>query len=82
VSGLGAQFLDEFDQSVAKILETPERWRAVRGDKRRFLMPGWALGSFARLRMTAKNKKGARKVRPYRDEGAPAQRVFPIINNP
>jgi toxin ParE1/3/4 len=49
VCGLGVQFLDEFEQSMAKILETPSRWRGVRGDKRRFLMPRFPYGLYYRV---------------------------------
>jgi plasmid stabilization system protein ParE len=49
VSGLGAQFLEEFDESIAKILEAPERWRIVRGDKRRFLMGRFPYGLYYRI---------------------------------
>lgn len=38
VSGLGTQFLDEFDRSIAVILEAPQRWRIIKDDKRRYLM--------------------------------------------
>ncbi len=37
VNGLGTQFLDECDRSIAVILEAPERWRIIREDQRRYL---------------------------------------------
>lgn len=37
VSGLGRRFRREFNAAVAKIQETPERWRIVEGDIRREL---------------------------------------------
>lgn len=49
VNGLGVQFLDEFEQCIAKILEAPGRWRIVRGDKRRFLMPRFPYGLYYRI---------------------------------
>jgi len=49
VNGLGVQFLDEFEQCIAKIVETPERWRIVHGDKRRFLMPRFPYGIYYRI---------------------------------
>jgi len=30
LNGLGTQFLDEFDQGIALILEAPTRWRIVK----------------------------------------------------
>jgi len=47
--GLGVEFLDEFERSVAGILEAPKRWRVVRGDKRRFLMPRFPYGLYYRV---------------------------------
>ncbi len=37
--GLGAEFLDTVDAAVSLILETPERWRIVERDVRRYLLP-------------------------------------------
>jgi len=39
VSGLGSQFLDEFDAAVTVFLQAPLRWRVIKDDKRRFLLP-------------------------------------------
>ncbi len=36
---LGTRFLDEFDRSIAVILEAPTRWRIIKNDKRRYLLP-------------------------------------------
>jgi plasmid stabilization system protein ParE len=49
VKGLGVEFLGEFEQCVAMILVAPERWRVVRGDKRRFLMPRFPYGLYYRV---------------------------------
>ena len=49
VIGLGSQFLDEFDRSVAVILEAPERWRIIRGGKRRYLMRRFPFGLYYRI---------------------------------
>lgn len=39
VATLGVQFLNEADRAVAKILETPERWRIIEDGVRSYLMP-------------------------------------------
>lgn len=49
VKGLGAQFLDEFDRSIAAILEAPERWRLIREDQRRYLMARFPYGLYYRI---------------------------------
>jgi toxin ParE1/3/4 len=49
VNGLGTQFLDEFDQSIALILEAPARWRIVKDEKRRYLMPRFPYGLYYRI---------------------------------
>lgn len=49
VKGLGLEFLDEFDRSVASILVAPARWRIVRGNMRRFLMPRFPDGLYYRI---------------------------------
>jgi toxin ParE1/3/4 len=49
VAGLGSAFLDEFTQCIVLILEAPERWRIVRGDKRRFLMLRFPYGLYYRV---------------------------------
>ncbi|MCD4819839.1 MAG: type II toxin-antitoxin system RelE/ParE family toxin [Candidatus Cloacimonetes bacterium] len=36
--GLGAEFLDEFEQQILKILSMPARWMIVENDIRRSLM--------------------------------------------
>ena len=38
VATLGAQFLDEADRAIAKILEAPERWRIIEENVRSYLM--------------------------------------------
>ena len=38
VPALGAQFLDETNRAVARIRETPEGWKVVEGNVRRYLM--------------------------------------------
>ena len=38
VPGLGARFRAEFESAVARILETPDRWRILEKDIRRFLL--------------------------------------------
>lgn len=38
VAGLGTQFRQEFDLAIARILETPDRWRILEKDIRRFLI--------------------------------------------
>lgn len=37
-SGLGTQFLDEFERQVFAITAAPERWKILKGDVRRCLM--------------------------------------------
>jgi plasmid stabilization system protein ParE len=49
VHGLGAQFLDEFDRSIGRILASPTASRIVAGDKRRFLMPRFPYGIYYRI---------------------------------
>lgn len=49
VGELGVEFLDEFEQCVTTIMAAPERWRIVRGDKRRFLMPRFPYGLYYRV---------------------------------
>lgn len=49
VSGLGGQFLDEFDRSIARILAAPERWRIIKNDKRRYLMARFPYGIYFRI---------------------------------
>jgi|SRR6266850_1567322 len=33
--GLGHDFLDEFESTLRRILEAPDRWRCIRGDNRK-----------------------------------------------
>jgi len=33
-SGLGGDFLDEFEHTLRRIVANPERWRKIRGDNR------------------------------------------------
>ena len=49
IKGLGAHFLDEFDFSIALILESPERWRIIKDDKRRYLMRRFPFGLYYRV---------------------------------
>ena len=49
VNGLGVQFLDEFDRSIAVILDAPERWRIIKDDKRRYLMLRFPYGLYYRI---------------------------------
>ena len=49
VNGLGGQFLDEFDRSIATILAAPARWRTIKGDKRRYLLPRFPYGIYYRI---------------------------------
>ncbi len=49
VPGLGAQFLDEFDQSIAVVLGAPTRWRIIKNGKRRYLMPRFPHGIYYRV---------------------------------
>lgn len=49
INGLGTQFLDEFDRSIAVILEAPERWRIIKDDKRRYLMMRFPYGLYYRI---------------------------------
>ncbi|MGA9777547.1 MAG: type II toxin-antitoxin system RelE/ParE family toxin [Verrucomicrobiia bacterium] len=34
-SGLGEDFLDEFERTLRRIVAEPERWRKIRGDNRK-----------------------------------------------
>jgi ParE toxin of type II toxin-antitoxin system, parDE len=34
-SGLGEEFLDEFDRALCRVLDAPEQWRKIRGDNRK-----------------------------------------------
>ncbi len=49
INGLGSQFLDEFDRSIAAILKSPERWRVIKDDKRRYLMLRFPYGLYCRI---------------------------------
>lgn len=49
IPGLGAEFLDEFEQCVLTILEAPERWRPISGATRRYLMPRFPYGLYYRV---------------------------------
>ena len=49
IGGLGVQFLNEFDQSIATILEAPARWRIVKDDKRRYLLHRFPYGIYYRV---------------------------------
>ncbi len=43
-SGLGRRFLRAFDAAMTEISETPERWRVVKADVRRFVMRRFPYG--------------------------------------
>jgi plasmid stabilization system protein ParE len=49
VPGLGAEFLEEFEQAVALIMEAPDRWLFVEHDVRRFLMRRFPYGILYRV---------------------------------
>ena len=49
VSGLGMEFLAEFDHCVEVIVEAPQRWRVVSADLRRYLMPRFPYGLYYRI---------------------------------
>jgi toxin ParE1/3/4 len=49
VPSLGAQFLYEFDQSIATIMDAPARWRIIKSDKRRYLLPRFPHGIYYRI---------------------------------
>ncbi len=49
VSGLGAEFLEAVDQSGQIILKTPDRWRVVDGNVRRYLMSRFPYTIYYRL---------------------------------
>lgn len=47
--GLGDRFLREFDAAVASVLESPQRWRVLEADVRRFLMRRFPFGIYYRI---------------------------------
>jgi toxin ParE1/3/4 len=49
VATLGVQFLDEADRAVSMILETPQSWRIIEEDVRRYLMPRFPYAIYYRL---------------------------------
>lgn len=49
VSGLGTEFLDEFDRGISMILEAPHIGRVIRDDVRRYLMPRFPYGLYYRI---------------------------------
>lgn len=49
VASLGSQFLDALDAAITEILAAPDRWRIVRGDKRRYLMRRFPYGIYYRI---------------------------------
>ena len=46
VNSLGAQFLEEFDKGISAIMVAPARWRIVKDDKRRYLLPRFPYGFY------------------------------------
>jgi len=49
VPALGAQFFDAVDEAVAVIAASPERWRIIEDDVRRFLMPRFPYAIYYRV---------------------------------
>jgi toxin ParE1/3/4 len=49
VSGLGGQFLEEYDSAVRRICRSPTAWRVIAGDTRRFLMARFPYGIYYRV---------------------------------
>ncbi|MCO6455926.1 MAG: type II toxin-antitoxin system RelE/ParE family toxin [Pirellulaceae bacterium] len=49
VAGLGSDFLDEFDQAVGRIAESPERYAIVRGTIRRCVLTRFPYGIYFRV---------------------------------
>ena len=49
VPTLGAQFFDAVDEAVAVIAASPERWRIIEDDVRRFLMPRFPYAIYYRV---------------------------------
>lgn len=73
VPGLGTRFLDEFDQSVAAILEAPGRWRIIKDDKRRYLMLRFPYGIYLSHRGRRSAHSGRETPQPaseFRDRSA------------
>jgi plasmid stabilization system protein ParE len=50
VPSLGGEFLEELDQAVTVIQESPKIWRLVGHDIRRYLMPRFPFGIYYRIR--------------------------------
>ena len=48
VEGLGKRFLHELHQAVLLIGETPQRWRVMEADVRRYLMPHFPFAIYYR----------------------------------
>ena len=49
-SGLGGDFLDEFEATLRLILEAPERWRKIRGENRKLNLRRFPYAIIYRLR--------------------------------
>ena len=49
ISGLEVEYLDAVDQAVAAILESPERWRIIDADVRRYLMARFPFAIYYRV---------------------------------
>ena len=49
VPGLGREFVGAVDQAIAAIAEDPKRWRIVRADVRRHVMPRFPFAIYYRL---------------------------------
>jgi toxin ParE1/3/4 len=49
ISGLEVEFLNAVDQAVAAILESPERWRIINADVRRYLMARFPFAIYYRV---------------------------------
>lgn len=50
VSGLGEQFLNDFEAAVTAITEAPEQWQLVEGDLRRYLLRSFPYGVYYRVK--------------------------------
>jgi toxin ParE1/3/4 len=46
---LGAQFLDAVDEAVSVVLASPERWRIIEDEVRRYLMPRFPYAIYYRV---------------------------------
>ena len=49
VPGLGKEFVEAIDRAVASIAEDPQRWRIIRADVRRYVMPRFPFAIYYRM---------------------------------